>query len=46
MFFQKDLISENEMIKSLLEVQSALMESISTSDVNASRMFNATVEPK
>lgn len=46
MFFQKDLISENEIIKSLLEVQSALMESINTSDVNASGMFNTTVEPQ
>ena len=41
---QKELISKNETIKSLLEVQSALIKSINKSTVNGFKMPRRTME--
>ena len=45
-YLQKELTSENETIKSLLEVQSALIESINNSTVNEFRMPGPKMEPQ
>ena len=45
-YLQKELTSKNETIKSLLEVQHTLTESINKSTVNEFRIPRSTVEPQ
>ena len=45
-YLQKELTSKNEIIKSLLEAQSALIESINKSTANHFRMPVPTMEPQ
>ena len=45
-YLQKELTSKNEAIKSLLEVKSALIESINKSTVNKFRIPRPTIQPQ
>ena len=45
-YLQKELTSKNETIKSMLEVQHTLTESINKSTVNEFRIPRSTVEPQ
>ena len=45
-YLQKELTSKNEAIKSLLEVQSTLIESLNKPTVNEFRIPRPTMEPQ